>query len=122
MIKKYEILEEWLFELNDIKKNKSTAIFERLFEDGKTVLKMHDDYLKTEKDKLRIELYAEEILDSFTPFINFAHEKGFEVIDEVYQWFQHQLKIIMPNTKFQLLEESQTDENLIPLLMKIFQN
>lgn len=120
VIKNYEILEEWLFELNNITKNKSTAIFERLYEKDKIILKMHEDYLQTEKDKLRIELYAEEMLQGFEPFIFFVHKKGFEIIDVVYQWFQDYLKIIMPDTRFQLLEESQTDKDLIPFINENF--
>lgn len=114
-----KVIEEWLFELENIQKEKSIMIFERKLEGDKTKLSIHKDFLKTEKDKLRIELYQEEMLNISEPFLSFAQDK-FEKIGEVYNWFRDNPKIIMPETKFQLLEESQTNEKLIPFINETF--
>ena len=115
----FEIIEEWLFELNNIEKEKSTMVFERTYVNGKTRLKMHDDFLKTPKDKLRIELYEEEILEVNEPFLAFANDK-FEIIKKVYQWFETNLQIILPETEYLILQESNNNKNLLSFINEVF--
>lgn len=93
------IYEEWLYEL-DIKTEKDELIFERKLIDDKIKLKLHPSYLKTEKDKLRIELYEEEMLEKHIPFVSFLLGKDNFHFYDVYFWFLFYYNIIFPNTPF----------------------
>ena len=94
------IYEEWLYEL-DIKTEKDELIFERKLIDGKIKLNLHSNYLKTEKDRLRIELYQEEMLEIKKPFSFFLKEKNFDIAGNLRKWFG-EIAIASPSSTFNI--------------------
>lgn len=96
-----EILEEWLF-LLDVKKEKDDSIFHRKkLKNGNIKLEVTPRYLQSEKDKLLIQVYAEEILDHKTPFIHQVHEKEqYPEIQAAFKWFRNKLFIIHPLSRY----------------------
>jgi AAA15 family ATPase/GTPase len=96
-----EILEEWLYQLN-IKKGKDQLVFNRKKKESGTIeLEVAPQYLKTAKEKLLIQLYAEEILDHKTPFIHQVHEKEqYPEIQAAYRWFRDKLYVIYPVSRY----------------------
>lgn len=100
-ILKREILEEWLYELN-IENKEDKLIFNRIKKsDNNIELKVTPDYTKTEKDKVLIEVYAEEILDHKQSFLNLVYEKKqFPEIANAFKWFRNKLYIIYPSSRY----------------------
>lgn len=105
-----EIVEEWLCELN-IKEEKDQMIFSRQqHADGRISLTVTDKYLTTEKDRLLIQVYAEEILDHKTTFIHQVREKAqYPEIMRAYRWFKEKLFVIYPYSRFNNLVSNITD-------------
>lgn len=96
-----EILEEWLYML-EVKNEKDVLIFNRVKDkNGRIQLEVTPAYQKTEKERLLIQLYAEEILDHRTPFIHQVHEKEqYPEIRAAYQWFRDKLFVIYPISRY----------------------
>lgn len=113
------IYEEWLFELDNLNKGESTMIFERSFIDNKIKLVLHDDYIQSEKDKLRIELYEEEMLENSHLFIHFAHERNFSFTQKIYDWFDN-LRFVLPESKFNVLGRFIHDNDFLNFMNDIF--
>ena len=105
------IYEEWLYTL-DIKTEKDELIFERKLIDDKIKLNLHPSYLQTEKDRIRIELYEEEMLKIYTPFIEFGQNTKLAVFSNIQNWF-HYLELIFPETKYELVDKIATDEDFL---------
>ncbi len=96
-----DIQEEWLYEL-DIKKEKDTLIFNRKKgKNGSIQLEVSPRYQKKAKDKLLIQVYAEDILDHRTPFIYLVHEKQqYPEIRAAFQWFREKLFVVYPDSRY----------------------
>lgn len=96
-----EIQEEWLYRL-DVKREKDELIFNRKKEDNSKIrLEVSPQYRKTAKEKLLLQVYAEEILDHKTPFIHLVREKGqYPEIQEAFRWFREKLYIIYPVSRY----------------------
>lgn len=94
------IHEEWLYELN-IVTEKDELIFERKLIDKKIKLNIHKKFLKTLKDRLRLELYQDEMLKIEEPFAFFLKEKNFDIAEMLRNWFE-KVQIIYPNSIFDL--------------------
>lgn len=86
------IIEEWLYETGA----KDRLIFERKTDWGVTSIKLADEYLKTEEDKLRLKLYENDILHNDTCLLQiFASSKEpFEEMKRVYHYIQKKLIIL----------------------------
>ena len=100
-IKSEEILEEWLYEL-DVKREKDEIVFNRVKRsDGSIQLKVRDAYASSEKERLLIQLYEEEILDHKTPFLNQVKDKTqYPEIQAAFRWFADKLFVIYPISRY----------------------
>lgn len=91
-----EVVEEWLYK-NDI------MIFERTpGESGKVTLKLADEYQKTEKQKLLIELVQDNLLEGHELLL--SKNKNLKVANELdvaRGWILDQIKIMYPQTKYE---------------------
>ncbi|NLR78015.1 AAA family ATPase [Chitinophaga eiseniae] len=106
-----EIVEEWLYRLYYGKKA-DELIFERKRQKkGKTSLKLHPKYIKTGKDELLVKIYEEDVLEHNVPFIFLVKDKKYKEISEAFQWFETNLLIIFPNTKYAGLVEHFTKDH-----------
>ena len=73
-------------------------IFERLFLDNKIKIDFNEKYKKNEKDKLRIKLYEEELLNNDETLLAKLNDsrEGFEIVKQAFKWF-YQLNSIYPS-------------------------
>jgi len=94
------IVEEWLVLTNPKKPKEETILFERKLEEtGEIKINIHEKYLKNERDKLRIELYEEELLKNEESLLSFLQEKNkFPDIGEAFDWFENHLCILFPSS------------------------
>ena len=86
----------------------------------KLKLNLSPEYLKTEKDKLRIELYEEEMLKQDTPFIFFQQNTKFNILPDIHLWFYSQLRLIFPETKYNILNKIISDKAFLNDVNQIF--
>ena len=95
----HSITDEWLFESEVGKADKK--LFTRKTVDGKTKIDLSFKYIKNEQDKIRIELYQNEFLKDYTPFLKLISEskESFEEIKAAHDWFKENLVIIFPRTR-----------------------
>lgn len=94
------ITQESLHVLNFGRKE-DALIFERAADDqGKVKINLAPKYLKTKKDRMLIQIYEEDVLDQYTPFISLVKEKRYEEITSAYNWLEHGLLIIFPNMQY----------------------
>jgi len=113
-ISKQRIVEEWLVLTNPKNPKKETVLFERKIEKtGKIQIEIHKKYIKNERDKIRIELYEEELLKNEESLLSFLHGKDkFPDIEEAFSWFKNDLYIIYPNSSYaSLVEKILRDED-----------
>jgi len=113
-ISEQRIVEEWLVLTNPKNTEEDTVLFERkMNETGKTKINIHEKYLKNERDKLRIELYEEEILKNEESLLSFLCGKDkFPDIEEAFNWFKNDLYILYPHSVYtELVEKILKDEN-----------
>ena len=105
-----EVLEEWLYESDKM-------IFERKSKQvGKPLLKLADEYKKTEKQRLLIELIQDNLLESQELFI--SKNKKLKVADEIdaaRAWIETRIRVIYPRTKYEglvqdILESKATED------------
>ncbi len=102
VLKRNKIEEEWLYEIKS--KGDDSMIFTRTTTNkGKTKLDVISKYLKTDKDKLLISVYQDDLLETNETFLNKVKDKKFAEIREAYKWFAKELTIIYPWTKPQHL-------------------
>jgi uncharacterized protein len=96
-IKQSKILQEWLY---IVTKNGGTeTIFERTIIEGKTNLKIGESKKLDQKEKLRIEIYSEELRDN-QPFILEGNNKKIESIKEAFDWFYSDLRFMKVGSKY----------------------
>lgn len=85
------------------KKNKNfedELIFERKLINGKKKIIMDKKYTTKGKDKFFIELYEEELLKDTQTFLSQASGKRFKEINLAYDWFERNLIVIFPESKY----------------------
>ena len=97
------IEEEWLFQLGFPNKNESLIFERKTNTKGKSKLKFHPKYLKTEKSRLLKEVYEEDLLKKDVPFLNLARKRNFKEIKDCYEWFMDGMLIISPESRFTAL-------------------
>lgn len=94
---KGKIIEEWLELVLDSSTNKTTPIFRRYIDEGKTVISMGQGKLGL-KEKMRLEIYAEELQKKRNkPFLLDAFEKDIEGVYDAFTWFAIYLQIVRPD-------------------------
>lgn len=100
-----KIIEEWLYKVFD--NNKTEVVFERIVNEGKTKLKVGGNKRLSQKEQLRLEIYAEELNKrSVTPFILYGMEREIEIIKEPFFWFLNNLQVVRPNYYYPRIVES----------------
>jgi hypothetical protein len=107
-IKSDEILEETLYETKPMTKKEARLVFSRKTEGGKSKIKVDPKLLKTDKDKYRYEIYAED-LQPKQSLIFKLKDKIKEAID-VFNWFESNIWVLYPHSKFYLTLKLCTDE------------
>ncbi|MEM9920957.1 MAG: ATP-binding protein [Bacteroidota bacterium] len=112
------IVEEWLVLTSPHNANKDVLIFERKTdESGKIKIKLHEKYVQSDRDKLRIELYEEEMLRHEESLLSFLNSKGkdeFRDIEEAFSWFQDDLYILYPGSLYAgLIEKFLRDDHFL---------
>jgi len=96
----HAIVEEWLYQIEIVSK-KETLLFNRQLKNNKIHIEANPKFKKTSKDKYRLELYAEEVLDFDEALIFLLHDKpGFEEVKDAFAWFDKYLFVIHPKIKY----------------------
>lgn len=96
------IEQEWLY-LSGIEKY-DKVIFERQTnKTGKSTIKLSKKYLKTQKDKLLIELMEDNLLKSNELLLSKDEELKITDISNTRKWISEQLVIVYPHSKFNTL-------------------
>lgn len=91
-----KVLKEELFVYNN---NKEQEVFSReLNEQGKTILSLGDSKRLTQKDKLKIEIYSEELRNN-QPFLLEGYNKNIPELASPIDWFQNKLKVFLNEEK-----------------------
>jgi uncharacterized protein len=103
------IVEESLYQKN--KKFEDELIFDRKVIKGKIKIKLNDKYLSDDKDKLLIELYEEDLLKDNQTFISQVNGKKFKEINLAYEWFDENLIVIFPMSKYTSMFSNLIDDN-----------
>ena len=102
------VLNEYLYELGF--KNDDTLIFERKYEDGKTVLNVdRKKVFKTKGDAMFLNVVEEHFLENHLPLLRFANVIKKPVVKAAYDWFMTGLYVITPYSKFAPLVEALSD-------------
>lgn len=94
-----KILYEYLAES---KKKNDILIFERNSDNGTQEIRFHDDYYKTDKEKLFVQVLSEKLIQKDELLITFLSNKfpeDFETVSPAFEWFNDTLVVIMPNAK-----------------------
>lgn len=94
-----KIQEEWLYLLNYGNKA-DEIIFERKSRNGKETLNLASKYTKSQKDKLLVQIYEEDLLQSNRTFISLVKENKYKEISSIYTWFNTRLIIVFPKMIF----------------------
>lgn len=88
------INKEWLIQISN--KKRPFVIFNRTTDaDGKTKINF-DSKPKTQKDKLRREIYAEDLRRN-QPFIFEGYRRNISGIAPAFEWFQFTLSVVLPD-------------------------
>lgn len=98
-VKGLEILEESLFETAPAK-GSATVIFNRKTEHGTSKIDVNPKLIKTEKERIRFEIYTEDLSPNES-FIFKLKDKLSEAT-EVVEWFEKNIWILYPQTKYLL--------------------
>ena len=102
------VLNEYLYELGF--KNDDSLIFERKFENGKTVLNVDSKKVfKTKGDAMFLNVVKEHFLENHLPLLRFANVIKKPVVKAAYDWFRNGLYVITPYSKFAPLVEALSD-------------
>lgn len=94
-----KILYEYLAKSN---KNNDVLIFERNFDVKTQEVKFHEDYYKTDKEKLFAEVLSEKLIQKNELLITFLSKKypeDFKLVRSAFDWFNETLVIIKPDAK-----------------------
>lgn len=92
-----EIAEESLFETNPAKET-AEYVFERQTTKGKTNLKVHPKWIKTEKERLRFEIYAEDLLPNQS--LVFKLKSKLDYATQVVDWFEKHVWVLYPMSRY----------------------
>jgi uncharacterized protein len=95
-IDKGKVLQEWLYLVKGVDEE---IVFERTIVDGKTVLNLGEKKKLDAKEKMRIEIYSEELREN-QPFILEGKNKKIEKIEEAYSWFEDNLRLLTIGSYF----------------------
>lgn len=93
------IIEEWLYQTqvheNDVR------VFDRTTKAGETEIQVNEKYFQSESDKVRIQLYEQELLPDNMPLLKMMAEakEVFPEIRAAYGWFLSHLTIVFPHSK-----------------------
>ena len=102
------VLNEYLYELGF--KNDDTLIFERKYENGKTVLNVdRKKVFKTKSDAMFLNVVEEHFLENHLPLLRFANVMKKPIVQAAYDWFMTGLYVITPYSKFAPLVEALSD-------------
>ncbi len=98
-LQNHSIIEESLYETEIGKPDKK--LFSRKIVNGKAKVELAWKYINNEQDKIRIEIYQNEFLKEYTPFIKLISDstESFEEIKTAYSWFKENLLIVFPRTR-----------------------
>jgi AAA15 family ATPase/GTPase len=96
-IKDGEIVEESLFETNPAKES-ADFVFERQTISGKSSIKVNPKWTKTEKERLRFEIYGEDLLPNQS--LIFRLKSRMEYATEVVDWFEKNVWILYPKSRY----------------------
>jgi AAA15 family ATPase/GTPase len=123
------IHEEWLYKID---KNKDTIIFERTLVDGKAHFNFDNIKFENKEDELYLNFTGKGTPENRL-FINECNERNVTTemdyltdISEIIHWFEHQLKIIFPDTKYAGLgmnvdiEENQQVHSVLAKILSSF--
>lgn len=88
------IQEEWLTRLGFGKKEDVQVFRRTALKNGKAKIIMESKYLKTEKDKMLLEVYASEILEPEKLFLKLVHNKKYSDITMAFSYIASDLFII----------------------------
>lgn len=94
-----KILYEYLAESN---KNNDILVFERNFDTEIQEIKFHEDYYKTDKEKLFSEVLSEKLVQKNELLITFLSKKypeDFKSVRSAFDWFKETLVVIKPDAK-----------------------
>lgn len=94
-----KILYEYLAESN---KNDDILVFERNFDTEIQEIKFHEDYYKTDKEKLFAEVLSEKLIQKNELLITFLSKKypeDFKLVRSAFDWFKETLVVIKPDAK-----------------------
>ncbi|WP_432327515.1 AAA family ATPase [Mucilaginibacter sp. P25] len=94
------ILEEFLYLVGYGKKPDELVFERKVSKKGKSKLSLNQKYLKSEKNKILIEVYEDDLLDKNVPFLHLARDRKFKDISTAYLWFEKQILIIFPRARF----------------------
>jgi len=97
----YWVHEEWLYEISP-KNDSETLIFERSrkSKNDKNKIKVNTKYLTDEKEKLRYEIYEEELVPA--ELFLWRIKDRIEEAHLVVKWFEHSLAVILPDSVYPL--------------------
>jgi uncharacterized protein len=79
-------------------KSEATIIFSRKTKNGKSICKVNPDLLKSQKERLRYEIYQEDLAENQS-FLFKVKDKLKEA-EPAFNWFSEQLWIIYPYSKY----------------------
>lgn len=97
----YWVKEEWLIETLP-SKNEQILLFsrEKLTKDAKNKITLHEKYIRTEKEKLRFEIYSEELMPS--EIFLWRIKDRFEEAKLVFNWIIERIFVIHPHSEYAL--------------------
>lgn len=98
-VKDDKITEESLYETNPAKET-AEYVFERQTTNGKTHIKVHPKWTKTEKERLRFEIYEEDLMPGQS--LIFKLKSKLDYATEIVNWFENHVWILYPQTKYLL--------------------
>lgn len=94
-----KILYEYLVKSN---KTNDVLVFERNFDTIIQEIKFHEDYYKTDKEKLFVEVLSEKLIQKnelLITFLSKKYPKDFKLVRSAFDWFNETLVIIKPDAK-----------------------
>jgi AAA15 family ATPase/GTPase len=88
--------------LGESKRDEDILIFERNSDTEFQNIQFHEDYYKTDKEKLFVEILTEKLIQKdelLITFLSKLYPKEFKSIRTAYEWFDNTLVIIKPDDK-----------------------
>lgn len=87
-----KITSEWLTSVNI--NGFQTVVFNRINNEGKDNITM-PSFEKNEKEKIRLEVYAEEVgKRKFRTFLEYGSKHGVNELNDAFKWFDRQLEVV----------------------------